>query len=177
MPDYRRARHPGGTWFFTLNALQRTNTDLLTRNIDALRQAVRQVRRVHPFIIHGWVVLPDHMHCIIELPPGDTNFALRWRLIRMGFSRRIPNTEWRSAVRQERGERGLWQRRYWEHLIRDDADFQAHMDYLHFNPVKHGWVACVRDWPYSTFHLLVARGLYPADWGGDNVNETFDGGE
>ena len=166
MPDYRRAWLQGGTYFFTVNALQRHGNDLLTRHIDALRDVVRQVRRGHPFQIHAWVVLPDHLHCVIELPPGDDDFALRWRLIKLGFSKRISATERRSAVRQSRGERGLWQRRYWEHLIRDERDFAAHMDYVHFNPVKHGHVASVSDWPYSTFHRLVVAGVYPPDWGG-----------
>jgi putative transposase len=127
---------------------------------------VRTVRRAHPFRIHGWVVLPDHLHAVIELPPGDADFATRWRLIKAGFSRRLPPIERRSAVRVARGERGIWQRRFWKHLIRDERDFSAHMDYVHFNPVKHGHVARVADWPYSTFHALVAEGIYPADWAG-----------
>ncbi len=166
MPDYRRAWYPGGTYFFTVNALQRQGNDLLTRHIQVLREVVRQVRHGHPFLIHGWVVLPDHLHCVIELPPGDTDFAVRWRLIKAGFSKRLPKDERRSAVRWARGERGLWQRRYWEHLIRDERDYAAHMDYVHFNPVKHGHVARVVDWPYSTFHRLVAAGIYASDWAG-----------
>ena len=129
MSNYRRAWHPGGTYFFTINLLQRTDNDLLTRNISLLRDAVLHVRRTHPFVIHGWVVLPEHMHCVISLPAGDVDFALRWRLIKMRFSKHIPNEEWRSAVRERRGERGIWQRRYWEHIIRDEKDFAAHMDW------------------------------------------------
>ena len=166
MTDYRRAWHPGGTWFFTVNLLQRRDNDLLTREIELLRAVVSDVRHRHPFRIHAWVVLPDHLHCVIELPAGDSDFALRWQLIRMGFSKGIPNTERRSAVRLRRGERGIWQRRYWEHLIRDARDFQAHVDYVHINPVKHGWVQRVTDWPFSTFHRLVERGVYPEDWAG-----------
>jgi putative transposase len=94
------------------------------RHIDLLRDA----RVHHPFIIHGWVVLPDHLHCVIELPQGDDNFAIRWKLNKSNFSRRIEKTEWRSAVRERRGERGIWRRRFWEHLIRDERDFQTHMD-------------------------------------------------
>jgi putative transposase len=169
MPDYRRAWRPGGVYFFTVNALQRRNNDLLTRHIALLRDTVRRVRNHHPFHIHGWVVLPDHLHCVIELPPGDADFAVRWRLIKQGFSKGIPSTEWRSPVRQRRGERGIWQRRYWEHLFRDEADFRAHMDYVHINPLKHGLVERVADWPYSTFHRLVAQGVYPADWAGGNA--------
>lgn len=171
MPNYRRAWHPGGTWFFTVNALQRFQNDVLTRNIDLLREVIRQVRQAHPFLIHGWVVLPEHLHCVVELPPGDSDFPMQWRLIKTGFSKSLPKEESLSPVRQARGERGIWQRRYWEHLIRDEGDFQAYMDYLHYNPVKHGHVARVCDWPYSTFHRLVATGVYPIDWGGSALGE------
>jgi putative transposase len=166
MPDYRRAWCPGGTWFFTVNLLQRHNNDLLTRHIGALRDAVGSVRQRHPFSIHAWVVLPDHLHCVISLPAYNTDFALRWRLIKLNFSKCIPNDERRSAVRIRRGERGIWQRRYWEHLIRDDRDFAAHVDYVHINPIKHGLVTRVIDWPYSTFHRAVRSGLCPANWAG-----------
>ena len=165
MPDYRRAWQPGGTYFFTVNLLRRKNNDLLTRHIGILRKVVIGVRRRHPFYIHGWVVLPDHMHCVMELPEGDADFATRWRLIKSDFSKRLPQTESRSAARVRRGERGLWQRRYWEHLVRDANDFAAHMDYVHFNPVKHGHCGRVVDWPYSTFHRWVRQGHYESDWG------------
>jgi putative transposase len=173
MPDYRRAWHPGGTYFFTVNLLERHANGLLTRHVAVLREAVRTVRTRHPFAIHGWVVLPDHLHCVIELPAGDADFATRWRLIKGGFSKALARTERLSKVRDARGERGIWQRRYWEHLIRDEADYRAHMDYVHINPVKHGLVERVVDWPYSTFHRLVKRGVYPSDWAGggeDQVN-------
>ncbi len=166
MPNYRRAWHPGGTYFFTVNLLQRHNNDLLIRKIDTLRHVVQSVKQRHPFIIHAWVVLPNHLHCVIELPTGDSDFSLRWRLIKLEFSKQIPYTERRSEVRLHRGERGIWQRRFWEHLIRNEADFRAHMDYVHINPVKHGLVPRVRDWQYSTFHRLVRQGIYPRDWAG-----------
>ena len=166
MPNYRRAWHTGGTYFFTVNLLQRHGNDLLTRHIALLRNAVRSVQSRHPFRIHGWVVPPDHLHCVMTLPPGDADFAMRWRLIKMDFSKSLPKTERLSKVRAARGERGIWQRRYWEHLIRDDADMQAHMDYVHFNPVKHGLVARIADWTFSTFHHLVKKGIYPLNWGG-----------
>ena len=171
MSNYRRAWCPGGTYFFTVNLLQRSDSDLLVRHIDLFRDAVRIVRRTHSFTIHAWVVLPEHMHCVIELPIGDADFAVRWRLIKMRFSKSLPNQEWRSATRLRRGERGIWQRRYWEHLIRDDKDFTAHMDYVHVNPLKHGLVKHVADWPFSTFHHLVAQDVYPLDWAGG-----FEGG-
>ena len=174
MPDYRRAWHPGGTYFFTVNLLQRHGNDLLTQHVDVLREVVRSVRKRHPFRIHGWVVLPDHLHCVIELPPQDADFATRWRLIKTGFSKALPRTERLSKVRAARGERGIWQRRYWEHLIRDEADFRAHMDYVHINPLKHGLVKRVADWPYSTFHRLVAEGIYPRDWAcGDEDGASY----
>jgi len=125
--------------------LERNGNDLLIRHVDLLREAVRSVKHRHPFVIHGWVVLPDHLHCVIELPIDDANFAVRWRLIKMHFSKALPLTEPRSQVRVKRGERGIWQRRYWEHLIRNEADFRAHMDYVHINPVKHGLVGRVAD--------------------------------
>ena len=169
--DYRRAWHPGGTYFFTVNLLQRQGNDLLTRNIDLLRFIIKTVQRRHPFKIHGWVVLPEHLHCVIELPPGDADYATRWRLIKMEFSKALPRTERLSAVRARRGERGVWQRRYWEHLIRDERDYRAHMDYVHINPVKHCLVKTVAEWPYSTFHRLVAEGIYPENWGGGNEGD------
>ncbi len=171
MPDYRRTGHPGGTYFFTVNLLQRQGNDLLIRHIETLRTAVKEVRLRHPFRIHAWVVLPDHFHCIIELPIDDADFATRLRLIKINFSKAMPRSESLSSVRLRRGERGIWQRRYWEHLIRDERDYQAHMDYVHINPVKHGLVRCVADWSYSTFHHLVTDGRYPVDWAGGNEDQ------
>ena len=173
MSDYRRVWEGGGTYFFTVNLMRRGGNDLLTRHIGLLRRAVSSVRQRHPFVIHAWVVLPEHMHCVIELPAGDAAFSSRWRLIKAGFSRGLPVDEWRSGVRIKRGERGIWQRRYWEHLIRNAADFRAHMDHVHINPVKHGLVERVVDWPYSTFHRLVALGVYPADWAGGDMVEAM----
>jgi len=171
MPDYRRAWHPGRTYFFTVNLLQRQGNDLLTRHIELLCAVVKSVRQRHPFTIHGWVILPEHMHCVIELPADDANYATRWRLIKMEFSKALPRTERLSSVRIRRGERGIWQRRYWEHLIRDERDYRAHMDYVHINPLKHGLVNRVADWTYSTFHRLVEEGLYPKNWAGGNEGE------
>lgn len=174
MPDYRRVWLPGGTYFFTVNLLQRHNNDLLIRHINLLRETVKTVRHHYPFKIHAWVVLPDHIHCVIELPLEDADFALRWRLIKMMFSKALPITEQRSTIRRQRGERGIWQRRFWEHVIRDEHDYRAHMDYVHINPVKHGLVLRVRDWPYSTFHRLVKQGIYPFDWAGGTKLPDYD---
>ena len=142
MPDYRRNRIPGGTYFFTVNLLER-NSRLLIDHIDELPAAVVKARASRPFHIDGWVVLPEHMHCVWTLPEGDSDYAARWKAIKIAFAKSLPRTERRSAVRIAKGERGIWQRRYWEHTIRDEQDYAAHMDYLHFNPVKHGHVAQV----------------------------------
>lgn len=171
MANYRRVWCPGGTYFFTHTLARRRNNDLLVSNVDALRQAVATVKRRHPFHIHAWVVLPEHLHCVLELPSGDVDFALRWRLIKLIFSRSVAAIERSSMTRLVRGERGIWQRRYWEHLIRDEQDLLRHVDYVHINPLKHGLVEQVRDWPYSTFHRLVERGVYPADWAGGPETE------
>ena len=175
MPDYRRYRVPGGTYFFTINLLER-RSDLLTRHIESLREAVRRTRAERHFHIDGWVVLPDHLHCVLTLPPGDDDFSNRIKAIKIRFVRAVEPTERRSSVRVARGERGIWQRRFWEHAVRDDVDYARHLDYVHYNPVKHGHVSAVAQWPYSTFHRWVKAGVYPNDWGGGCVAEV-DAGE
>ena len=173
MPDYRRNRIPGATYFFTVNLLDRRSR-LLVAQIDALREAVRHTRAKSPFQIDAWVVLPDRMHCLWTLPENDADFSGRWRAIKTRFAKSVPATEHRSKVNVRRGERGIWQRRFWEHTIRDDRDYAVHLDYIHFNPVKHGLVQCVVDWPFSSFHRCVANGLYPSSWlgGGDEPAEA-----
>ena len=170
MPDYLRNRVPGGTYFFTV-ALHDRRSDLLVMQISALRVAVRQVAVKSPFHIDAWVVLPEHMHCIWTLPENDADYSGRWRAIKIAFSKSIPATERTSPVMEKRGERGIWQRRYWEQTIRDDRDYAAHMDYTHFNPVKHGLARNAADWPFSSFRRCVAKGIYPRDWvkAGDEV--------
>src|ERR1700719_4989179 len=154
MTDYRRNFLAGGTFFFTVNLPER-HLQLLTDHVDELRTAFRETRRHHPFTIDAMVVLPDHLHVVWTLPEGDANFATRWRLIKSAFSRRLATGERISESRAAKGERGIWQRRYWEHTIRDDNDFARHIDYIHFNPVKHRHVEHVEDWPFSSFHRLV----------------------
>jgi putative transposase len=176
MTNYRRSFVPGGSYFFTVNLCDRRSR-LLIERIGALRSAFRDVRTCHPFSIDAIVVLPDHLHAIWTLPDGDADFALRWRLIKSTFSRSLPQGEQVSASRRGKGERGIWQRRYWEHVLRDDADYAAYMDYIHFNPVKHGHVSRVRDWPYSSFHRMVRLGVYPHDWGGDRRDAPGGFGE
>ena len=168
MPDYRRNRVPGGTYFFTVNLLDRRST-LLTDNIRTLRTAVASVKAQRGFHIDAWVVLPDHMHAVWTLPEDDADYSGRWRTIKKAFAKAMPATERRSEARIRRGERGVWQRRFWEHTIRDEADYAAHMDYTHFNPVKHGLAASAAEWPFSSFQRCVRKGLYPADWAGENT--------
>jgi putative transposase len=177
MPNYRRARVAGASYFFTVNLLQRHHNDLLVRHIDSLRACVKRVRELHPFHVDAWVVLPEHMHAVWTLPPDDANFSIRWRLIKSLFAQRIPKEESLSPVRQARGERGIWQRRFWEHLIRDDTDHARHVDYVHINPLKHGLVTAVADWPYSSFHRHVREGIYAPDWAADPGLEPVGGRE
>jgi len=171
MSHYRRVRSPGGTFFFTVNCARRRGHRLLVEHVALLGESMRAVKTAHPFGVDAIVVLPEHLHCVLTLPPGDTDYATRWGLIKAGFSRALPAEETRSASRRRRGERGIWQRRFWEHGIRDDLDFQRHVDYVHWNPVKHGWVTRVRDWPYSSFHRYVEQGLLPADWAWEGDDE------
>ena len=169
MPQYRRADVPGGSYFFTvvMERRQRVLTDEPVR--VALREAIQKVRADRPFRIDGWVLLPDHLHAIWTLPVDDADFSTRWRLIKSHVTRACGDAyrNWAllSARRVEKRQGTLWQQRYWEHLLRDDADFAHHLDYLHWNPVKHGLVTRAGDWPWSSFHRYVAGGKYGADWG------------
>ena len=166
MTGYRRNLVAGGSFFFTVNLADR-RLRLLTENIDALRTAFRETQRHHPFTIDAIVVLPDHLHTVWTLPKDDAEFSTRWRLIKTSFSRKLSAGEPISSSRVGKGERGIWQRRYWEHTIRDENDFVRHIDYVRINPVKHGLVKRVSDWPYSSFHRMVRNGVYPEDWAGD----------
>jgi REP-associated tyrosine transposase len=148
---------------------------LLIDNIELLRAAFRTTLRRHPFTIDAIAVLPDHRHAIWTLPEGDSNFAVRWQLIKGGFSRSLPRGEPASASRLGRREREIWQRRYWGHTLRNDDDFARHSDYIHLNPIKHGLVERVRDWPFSSYHRMVRLGVYPKDWAGaaESSNGSF----
>jgi putative transposase len=148
MVGYRRNRLAGGKFFFTLTVEDR-RSKVLVEHIGALRAAFRQRRRERPFTIDAIVILPDHLHAVLTLPDGDADFAGRWRRINGFFSTRLLHAG-RTIHRHASGELALWQRRYWEHTIRDDADFARHIDYVHCNPVKHGLVTRVRDWPHSS---------------------------
>lgn len=163
MTTYRRSLTLGSTFFLMVNLFDR-RYDLLIQHIDLLREAFQAVLAAHPFTIDAIVVLPEHLHAIWTLPPDDADYALRWRLVKTRFSRGIPKTEERSESRIAKHERGIWQRRYWEHEIRDENDMQRHVDYIHINPVKHGYVKRASDWPHSSIHRCIAKGDLPADW-------------
>ena len=170
---YRRANTVNASYFFTVNLAERKQR-LLTDNIGILRNAIRMVKQNHPFTIETMVVLPEHLHAIFTLPEGDAAFAMRWALIKAAFSRNMPKTERISASRIAKRERGIWQRRYWEHQIKDELDMQQHIDYIHYNPVKHGYVTQASDWPYSSIHQYIKAGILPKDWGiGDDVTNQF----
>ena len=166
MTNYRRIYTPGATWFFTVNLAERNNNALLIDNIEQLRQAFRYVKQQRPFDINAVVVLPEHLHCIWTLPPGDNDYSTHWNLLKAHFSRSIDKGERVCASRISKRERGIWQRRFWAHLIIDERDFNQHIDYIHWNPVNHGWAKQVADWPHSSFHGYLKRGIYPLDWGG-----------
>jgi putative transposase len=171
MVMYRRARAPGATYFFTV-ALRNRQADWLTAHVDLLRSTLRSVQDARPFLIDAMVVMPDHLHALWTLPEGDADFSSRWRAIKSGF---VLGLRGRGAAmdRNAKGEAAVWQRRFWEHQIRDEQDFERHVDYVHFNPVKHGWVNGVAEWRWSTFHRYVRDGLLPADWGGGPMDGAF----
>ena len=169
MPIYRRALVAGGTYFFTVVTFERQRFLINPQCLTILREAIAEVKQRLPFTVDAWVLLPDHMHCIWTLPPNDADFSKRWGLIKAIFSCRIKPLYHKAglptASRTKNRETTIWQRRFWEHLIRDEVDFQRHVDYIHYNPVKHGLVDNLKDWPYSTFHRYVKDGIYPVDWG------------
>ncbi|MBL7480341.1 REP-associated tyrosine transposase [Legionella bononiensis] len=164
MVNYRRDKTQGGTYFFTLTLKDRTS-NLITYHIPELRHSFLQAQKNNPFIIHAVVVLPDHVHLIMELPEKDSDYSTRLRQIKTYFSQEIKSSG-ESILKNLRGEYNLWQRRFWEHRIRDESDFNSHVNYIHFNPVKHGLVKEVIEWPYSSFHRYVREGRLPRSWGG-----------
>ena len=169
---YRRNRVPGGTYFFTVTLRDRSS-DFLVRYIDSLRHAFRMTHRERPFLLEAIVILPDHLHTLWTLPAGDADYAGRWRALKSRFTQAL-QIQGVPLQADARGEYRLWQRRYWEHTIRDDEDRQHHVDYIHYNPVKHGLVNRVADWPYSSFHQFVKRGELPLDWAGGSLIDAPD---
>jgi putative transposase len=178
MSHYRRANAKGATYFFTVVTYRRQKFLTLPENRHALRNAIAAAKLRHGFGIEAWVLLPDHMHCIWRLPEYDSDFSKRWGLIKAEFTKqnkaRLHNETWMNSSKHKHRESTIWQRRFWEHQIRDDDDFEKHVEYIHFNPVKHGYVDRVRDWPYSTFHRYVRSGVYPNTWAG-SASESDDG--
>jgi putative transposase len=168
MPEYRRKFRPGGMFFFTVVTQLRQPLFGDERARSCLRHAFREVQTRWPFEIMAIVVLPEHLHCLWQLPEGDTDYSARWACIKMRFTRHWlagggGETEI-SASRRRQRERGVWQKRFWEHTIRDEADMIHHANYIHFNPVKHRLVRCPHAWPYSSFHRWVREGYYREDW-------------
>ncbi|MCP2040057.1 putative transposase [Neisseria sp. HSC-16F19] len=166
MSNYRRLFVENASYFFTVALADRRQT-LLTDHITGLRRAYQRVLRQHPFETVAICVLPDHMHAIWTLPEGDTDYPLRWRLIKQYFSHALHLEMPRSASKIKHREKGIWQRRYWEHVIRSQEEMEKCIDYIHYNPVKHGWVSRCADWEYSSFHRYVLEGILSPDWGID----------
>lgn len=171
MVQYRRSRVSGGTFFFTVNLRDRRST-LLAQHAQALRGIVREVRAQLSFVIDAMVVMPDHWHAVWTLPPGDDAYARRIRLIKARFTRHLVKTG-TPLAKDTRGDYDLWQKRFWEHTVRDERDFEAHVNYVHINPVKHEYVARAVDWPHSTIHRYVKNGTLPTDWACDSLRGEF----
>jgi len=165
MANYRRLYAKGGTYFFTVVTQERRPIFSKEDSVKNLRESFETVMEKRPFTVDAVVVLPDHIHCIWSLPNNESDFSTRWKEIKYRFSinsrESFPPTD---SMRKKK-EKGLWQRRFWEHLIRDQDDFNRHVDYIHYNPVKHGLVKRPMDWPHGSFHRFVERGVYEEDWG------------
>jgi len=164
MTNYRRLKLEGATYFFTLVAYHRINTNIFIDNIDLLKNSIHKVKIKYPFQLIAICVLPDHLHLIMELPKGDSDYSVRIRLIKTYFSKAVVTANPINRSMERAQEKGIWQRRFWEHCIRDEYDLEKHLDYIHYNPVKHGYCSRPLDWPYSTFFNYVKRGRYPSDW-------------
>lgn len=164
---YRRVRIEGGTYFFTVVTYKRRKLFLDDAHVKLLQTCFAAVAADHPFKTDAQVILPDHIHAMWTLPAGDANYSMRWRQIKSAFSRRsgLATDTNCSISRTDKGERTVWQRRFWEHTVSDDDDFWYHLEYIHRNPVSHELVTRPRDWPHSTFHDWVARGRYDINWG------------
>ncbi len=180
MPNYRRVYVPGGAYFFTIVTHLRQPIFNSSSARQMLRSAIAETNRRWPFTIDAFCLLPDHIHCIWTLPEGDSNFSLRWGEIKKIFSKTYLNHQGRQGSRTRvqavRSEAAIWQRRFWEHLIRDEEDFRRHVEYIHYNPVKHGLTTCPAEWPWSSFHRYVKEGWYDLNWGNQGIDigrETF----
>ena len=174
--QYRRAFVPGGGYFFTLVTERRRKLLVDDATVNLLRQAFHQVMLKRPFVIDAAVILPDHLHCIWTLPPGDNDFSTRWRLIKTWFTRHYGQRDAFEAntARRNKKQQAIWQHRFWEHVLRDERDFARHVDYIHYPPVKHGYVSKPGDWPYSSFHRYVEQGILPLNWSESGVELGLD---
>jgi putative transposase len=177
MSHYRRAKTIGGSYFFTVVTYRRQPLLIHPESRQILREVIQRVRQQYPFVVDAWVLLPDHTHCVWTLPSGDSDYSKRWSLIKSGFSKRtgelFKRDDWMNKSKIKHRESTVWQRRFWEHSIRNQEDFNRHINYIYWNPVKHGYVTRVADWQYSTFHRDVKAGLYPESWGGGDIS-TFE---
>ncbi|WP_313117817.1 REP-associated tyrosine transposase [Ectopseudomonas guguanensis] len=176
MVKYRRAKVAGGCYFLTL-ALQDRRSDLLLKNAALLRRCLQDTQARLPFRLPALVVLPDHLHMLMVLPPDDADFSARIRLLKASFVGALRQQVGSEVRINAKGEANIWQRRFWEHLIRDEQDYRHHVDYIHINPLKHDLVTRVQDWPFSSFHHYVRQGLLPIDWAGGAGVEIEDAGE
>jgi len=169
---YRRARIAGASYFFTVVTHGRRPIFGNAEAVALFEAGIRRIKDRHPFEVDAFVILPDHIHTIWTLPEGEADFSMRWRLVKEAFTKpfvRIHAPTERSASRRAKSEQAIWQRRFWEHVIRDETDFGVHVDYIHYNPVRHGLVKAARDWPYSSFPAWVDRGIYEPHWGSDEL--------
>lgn len=163
---YRRSRQAGGSYFFTLVTHQRQNLLSIPENIARLRTAFKREKEKRPFTIDAIVILPDHLHTLWTLPEGDSDYSLRWNQIKRYFSMGCVGAHAKQSIsRRTKREKPVWQRRFWEHTIRDENDWRRHMDYVHYNPVKHGYARKPGEWPYSSFNRCVGKGWYSPEWG------------
>lgn len=173
MPEYRRWRVEGGIYFFTVVTFHRLPILTTTSARDLLPLAWDNTRSRFPFTTLAVCLLPDHLHCIWKLPEGDSNYSIRWKEIKKLFTkhylREIGPGEVLNDSRIKRKEAAVWQRRFWEHTIDSEDDLESHLDYIHYNPVKHGYVENATDWPWSSFHKFVGQGVYEKDWSGGDI--------
>ncbi len=178
MPEYRRVKD-GRTFFFTVVTFNRQRFLCFKESRIALRRVIEEVRLLQPFKINAWVLMPDHIHCIWSLPENDVDYSKRWGLIKSKYTKivgnRLVKNVQSTGSRKKKRESTVWQRRFWEHKIRNEKDYENHCNYIHYNPVKHGLVCSPKDWVFSTFHRYVKNATYPEDWGSVKPIELPDG--
>lgn len=170
--QYRRDYSQGATYFFTVVTFNRQPLFIVPETVEHLRRAIREEMLRRPFVIDAIVIMPDHIHALWTLPTDDADYSIRWRNIKRAFTASIPEDQ-RPQVhgsRQRKQEQAIWQRRFWEHRIRDEQDFARHVDYIHYNPVKHGYVQRPVEWQHSSIHHYIRQGVLTADWGASPIS-------